>query len=157
MMRLLFVFSALLVDALVRADAMAMQAAIDDCLSTAGVPVDSKGSTAYTQDITPFNGRLSYTPIALAVPTTIAQIQGAVQCGAKVGVKVTPKGGGHSYASFSLGGENGHLVVNLDRMKTVTFDKSTNIATVQPGARLGHVFNSLNGVGRAFSHGTCPG
>jgi FAD/FMN-containing dehydrogenase len=134
------------------------RAAIDDCLSSAGVPTDARGSTAWSQDVAPFNTRLPYTPIAIVVPSTVAHVQAAVSCAAKVGVKVNPKSGGHSYASFGLGGENGHLVVELDRLNTVTVDSTTKMATIQAGARLGHVATALNQQGsRAISHGTCPG
>lgn len=91
------------------------RAAIDDCLSKAAVPVDKSGSSAWTADIKPFNPRVSYTPAAVAVPTTIPQIQAAVNCGRTSGLKVSAKSGGHSYASLGLGGENGHLVIVLDR------------------------------------------
>jgi FAD/FMN-containing dehydrogenase len=144
--------------ALAAASPRAKRAAIDDCLEEAKVPVDVPGSDDWELDANPFNQRLVYTPAAIAAPTTLEHIQAAVSCAAKVGVKVTPKSGGHSYASFGLGGEDGHLVVQLDRMDGVTLDPETHIATVQPGARLGHVATILDEEGgRAFSHGTCPG
>ncbi|CAK7205895.1 hypothetical protein SEUCBS139899_008675 [Sporothrix eucalyptigena] len=133
-------------------------AAIDDCLKTAGVPVDVPGTPDWAQDVAPFNLRLNFTPAAIAVPTTIAHIQDAVRCAAKVGVKANPKCGGHSYASFGLGGEDGHLIIEMDRMDSVVLDNSTGIATIQGGARLGHVAAELYAQGkRDFSHGTCPG
>lgn len=153
---LIFAFLSLL--ALGDAFSLHRRAAIDDCLTKASVPVDKAGSANWTADIKPFNSRLQYTPAAVAVPVTIPQIQAAVNCGRTTGVKVTAKGGGHSYASSGLGGENGHLVIELDRMFNVTLNKTTNIATVQPGARLGHVANELfKQGGRAISAGTCPG
>jgi len=115
------------------------RAAIDDCLKSANVPVDISGSSDWKADILPFNARLTYTPAAVAVPTTVPQIQAAVNCARISGVKATAKGGGHSYASLGLGGEDGHLMLELDRMFNVTLNKTTNIATIQPGARLGHV------------------
>jgi FAD/FMN-containing dehydrogenase len=134
------------------------RAAIDTCLSAAKVPTDVKTASNWTQDASPFNARLPYTPAAIAVPTTIPQIQAAVNCARTSGVKATAKCGGHSYASLGLGGEDGHLVIELDLMYNVTLDKTTNISTVQPGARLGHVANSLWSQGqRAISAGTCPG
>jgi FAD/FMN-containing dehydrogenase len=133
-------------------------AAIDDCLKENSVPFSTKGSQDWNDDVRPFNLRLQYTPAAIVVATDVKHIQGAVQCAAKLGLKINPKSGGHSYGSFGLGGENGHVVVELDRMNKVTVDSSTNIATVQAGARLGHVFTELNRQGRrAISHGTCPG
>ncbi|KAB5514915.1 hypothetical protein GE09DRAFT_916345, partial [Coniochaeta sp. 2T2.1] len=112
-------------------------------LSSAGVPADARGSTAWNQDVAPFNQRVPYTPVAIVVPSTVAHVQTAVSCAAKVGVKVNPKSGGHSYASFGLGGENGHLVVELDRLNAVSVDSATKIATIEAGARLGHVATAL--------------
>lgn len=140
------------------ANAIAKRAAIDDCLKSAGVPVDARGSNDWNQDVAPFNQRLPFTPAAIVVPSSVQHVQAAVSCAAKVGVKVNPKSGGHSYASFGLGGENGHLVVELDRMNKVTVDQKTYVATIQAGARLGHVATALYAQGqRAISHGTCPG
>ena len=151
-------FALLSLFALSNAFSLGRRAAIDDCLTKAAVPVDKAGSANWTADIKPFNSRLQYTPAAVAVPVTIPQIQAAVNCGRTTGLKVTAKGGGHSYASSGLGGENGHLVIELDRMFNVTLNKTTNVATVQPGARLGHVANELfKQGGRAISAGTCPG
>ncbi|KAK8036095.1 hypothetical protein PG993_008709 [Apiospora rasikravindrae] len=142
----------------VRGVALDKSASLDDCLHAAEVPTNERNSTSWTQDTLPFNDRLHYTPVAVAVPTTVAHIQAAVSCAAKVGIKATPKGGGHSYASSGLGGEDGHLVIELDRMHNVTLDTKTNIATIQSGSRLGHVATELFKQGkRAFSHGTCPG
>jgi FAD/FMN-containing dehydrogenase len=134
------------------------RAVIDKCLTDAGVPVDTKGTPDYDRDVAPFNIRLPYTPTAISVPKTIKHIQDSVKCGKKLNIKVSAKSGGHSYASFGFGGENGHLVVELDRMYDVTYDAKKDIATVQPGARLGHVATVLyEKYNRAIAHGTCPG
>jgi len=144
--------------ALAVANPLAKRAAIDDCLKAANVPVDTKGSTDWNNDVRAFNQRIQYTPVAIAVVKNAEQVAAAIACGAKNGVKVNAKSGGHSYASFGLGGENGHLIVQLDRMSKVTVDSSTKIATVEAGSRLGHVATVLYNNGkRAFSHGTCPG
>ncbi|KAI0378538.1 putative glucooligosaccharide oxidase [Hypomontagnella monticulosa] len=133
-------------------------AALEDCLSGSKTVVDEVGSDDYNRDSTPFNKRLLFTPAAIAVPTTVEQIKSAVACGSKLGYKVTAKCGGHSYASLGLGGEDGHLVIELDRMNSVKLDTETNIATVESGTRLGHLAAELYAQGnRAISHGTCPG
>lgn len=135
-----------------RADALA------GCLADAGVPVDAPGSPGWQLDATPFNLRLNYTPVAIAVPTTARHVQDAVACARALGVKANAKSGGHSHASFGLGGEDGHLVIQMDSMDRVVLDRSTGIATVEGGARLGHVVWELYNQGRrGFSHGTCPG
>ncbi|KAL7624872.1 hypothetical protein AAE478_004086 [Parahypoxylon ruwenzoriense] len=138
--------------------ALNRRAALEDCLSGASTRLDEVGSDDYNRDVTPFNKRLAFTPAAIAVPTTVEQIQGAIACGAKLGYKVTAKCGGHSYASLGLGGEDGHLIIELDRMNSVKLDAETNIATVESGTRLGHLAAELWAQGgRAISHGTCPG
>lgn len=140
------------------ASAIDKAAALSECLSAAQVPVDAADSTDYKLDASPYNLRLVYTPISIAVPTTPKHVQDAVACAAKIGVKTNPKCGGHSYGSFGLGGEDGHLVLELDRYNQVTLDNATGIAKVQGGARLGHVASELWDQGkRALSHGTCPG
>ncbi|PVH77335.1 Glucooligosaccharide oxidase [Cadophora sp. DSE1049] len=134
------------------------RATVVDCLNTANVPRSLPGSANFTQAIKPFNLRLPFTPIAVAVPSTVPQVQAAVACGVQYKLAVTAKGGGHSYASHGIGGENGHLVVDLKLFTNVTVDSSTQIASVGTGSRLGNVAVALFNQGqRMFSHGTCPG
>ncbi|KAK3370034.1 hypothetical protein B0H63DRAFT_402711 [Podospora didyma] len=132
--------------------------ALSDCLSKSGVPTDALGSEDWKLDASPYNLRLNFTPVGIAVPTTVKHIQDAVACAAKLGVKANAKCGGHSYASFGLGGEDGHLTIEMDRMNKVILNNATGIASVEGGSRLGHVAYELYNQGkRAFSHGTCPG
>ncbi|KAK0636431.1 hypothetical protein B0T17DRAFT_571289 [Bombardia bombarda] len=132
--------------------------ALNECLTKAGVPTDSLGSADWKLDAAPFNLRLNFTPVGIAVPATVKHVQDAVSCAAKLGVKANAKCGGHSYGSFGLGGEDGHLTIEMDRMNKVVLDNTTGIATVEGGSRLGHVAWELYNQGkRAFSHGTCPG
>lgn len=134
------------------------RADIEKCLVDAGVPIDIKGTPDWQRDVAPFNIRIPYLPVAISVPKTTKHIQDSVKCGRKLGIKVAAKSGGHSYANFGFGGENGQLVVELDRMYDVTYDAKKNLATVQPGARLGHVATVLyEKYNRAIAHGTCPG
>ena len=133
-------------------------AALSECLSAAGVPTSAPGTPDWKLDAAPYNLRLNFTPVAIAVPATQKHVQDAVACAAKLGVKANAKCGGHSYGSFGLGGEDGHLTIELDRMDKVVLENTTGVATVQAGARLGHVASQLYTQGkRAFSHGTCPG
>jgi FAD/FMN-containing dehydrogenase len=139
------------------ASPLAKRAALHDCLAAASVPYDEPGTEDYKVDSAVFNVRMPFTPAAIAVPQTEKHIQDAVACGVKHGVKVTPKCGGHSYSNIGFGGEDGHLMLQLDRMNKVTID-GDGIATVPGGSRLGHVASVLyTTAGRAFSHGTCPG
>ncbi|KAK0652835.1 hypothetical protein B0T16DRAFT_388034 [Cercophora newfieldiana] len=134
------------------------QAALSACLSASSVPTSAPGTQDWKLDASPYNLRLNYTPVAISVPTTAEHVQNAVACAAKLGIRANAKCGGHSYGSFGLGGEDGHLTIELDRMNEVVLDTATGNARVQGGARLGHVASELWTQGkRAFSHGTCPG
>lgn len=132
------------------------KADIEACLTGSGVPIDTKGSEGWNRDAAPFNIRVPFTPAAIAVVQSTEHIQKAVNCGRKLGVKVSAKSGGHSYASLGFGGENGHLIVQLDRMYNVKVT-DRNYAEVDPGTRLGHLATELHKKGRAISHGTCAG
>ncbi|RDL41053.1 FAD-binding protein [Venustampulla echinocandica] len=108
--------------------------------------------------IKPFNLRLPFTPVAVAVPSTVAQVQAAVACGAHAKVLITANSGGHSYASHGLRGEDGHLMIDMRLFNDVTVESSSGIAVVGVGGRLGNIAQSLfNNGERAVSHGTCPG
>ncbi len=117
--------------------------ALAECLGRYNVPLDGLGSSNWTLDAAPFNLQLNFTPIGIAVPTTVQHIQDAVACAVKLGVKANAKCGGHSYGSFGLGGEDGHLTIEMDRMNKVTVDNTTFLATIEGGARLGHVASEL--------------
>lgn len=81
-----------------------------------------------------------------------------MSCGVNNKITVTAKSGGHSYASHGLGGEDGHLVVDMRHFDSVTVDQAAHTAVVGTGGRLGNVPLALYDQGKqATSHGTCPG
>jgi FAD/FMN-containing dehydrogenase len=134
------------------------RAALGDCLNSTKVPVYASGTKNYTQAIKPFNLRLPFQPAAYAVPETVKHVQDAVACGVKNGVLVTAKSGGHSYGAHGLGGEDGHLIIDVRQFKNVTVDQKAHTAVVGAGGRLGNIALSLYDQGKqAMSHGTCPG
>lgn len=131
--------------------------ALNNCLASKKVPYIRPNSAQWTQEVRPYNLRLAYTPAAIALPTTVDHVQDAVKCGNQYQVRVSAKGGGHSYGSFGYGGENGHLVIVMDSMDQVTLNKYMS-CNIQAGARLGHVASELYKLGqRAIPHGSCPG
>jgi hypothetical protein len=48
----------------------------------------------------------------------------AVICSANSSFEFQPKGGGHSYASCSLGGENGIVVISIENFRDIEVDQS---------------------------------
>ncbi|CAE6495684.1 unnamed protein product [Rhizoctonia solani] len=103
------------------------------------------------------NKRLSYFPAAIVFPSKPQDVQKYVKCAAAYGVAVVGRSGGHSYASYGVGGQNGSLVVDLSKLKAVSFDGRGN-ANIQTGNRLGDIAQALwdNGQ-RALPHGVGSG
>ncbi|KAG9085503.1 hypothetical protein FS749_004368 [Ceratobasidium sp. UAMH 11750] len=103
-----------------------------------------------------WNLRLQYRPAAIVYPKTSLDVQKYVRCGAKFGVAVVGRSGGHSYASYGVGGQNDSLVIDMSNMTSVIVDASGS-AKVQTGNRLGDIAQKLWDQGqRALPHGVCP-
>lgn len=122
------------------------------------IPFIDATSPDWAAQTTVYNLRRPATPILVVYAKTPKQVQDSVCCGVESGLKVSARCGNHSYTSLGLGGEDDHLVVDLTPMNSVILDNVTKIATVQAGARLGHVASELlKQGGRAIAHGSCPG
>lgn len=134
------------------------QQSLFDCLSAHNVPTILTSSSDWDSLIKPYNLRLAYVPAAVTLPTTPQHVSDSVTCAAAAGVKVQAKSGGHSYASFSSGGQDGSLIVNLQELNSISVDNSTYVAAVGGGVRLGNLALGIYGQARrALPHGTCPG
>ncbi|TAQ88941.1 hypothetical protein B7494_g2713 [Chlorociboria aeruginascens] len=121
------------------------------CLESHNVPYFTSLSSQWAALSTPYNLRLVYQPAIITLPTTADQVSDSVTCAAQANLKVQPKGGGHSYASFSSGGQNGSLIVDMENFNTIDVDQSS-------GVRLGNLALALYSQGqRALPHGSCPG
>ena len=128
-----------------------------NCLNNAKVPITIPGDDLYTNESYAFNIRLQYKPAAVALPATPDDVSAAVICAKDNGVKVQAKGGGHSYTSYSSGGQNGSLVLSMEKFGNVTLD-SNYVAAVGAGQRLGNMALAIyNQSHRALPHGSCPG
>lgn len=99
--------------------------ALFDCLDVHSVPYLGPSDPTWAELICPYNLRLAYTPVALVVPVTIPEIQDAVTCAGSLDVKVQARSGGHSYASNSLGGANGSMIVDLENFQNILLDNGT--------------------------------
>lgn len=70
---------------------------------------------------------------------------------------MSARSGGHSYAAFGLGGQDGSLIVDLSLMKNITLDKSNGYAVSGTGNTLGSLATYIYNNGqRVLPHGTCP-
>ncbi|KAG7452930.1 glucooligosaccharide oxidase [Guyanagaster necrorhizus] len=109
----------------------------------------------YSQAAQAYNGRFIIGPIAIAYPKNAEQVSTTIVAGAEQNIRVVSRSGGHSYIANGLGGKNGSLVVDMSNFSNLTLDSSTNLATIQPGLRLGDIALMLNDRGRAIPHGHC--
>jgi hypothetical protein len=99
---------------------------LQDCLLSHGVPTSLNSSSDWTQLTTAYNLRLQYTPAAVTIPTTPQHVADSVTCAGRAGLKVQARSGGHSYGSYSLGGKNGSLTVDLQKFNTIVLDTGTS-------------------------------
>ncbi|KAI0147186.1 hypothetical protein GGR57DRAFT_505926 [Xylariaceae sp. FL1272] len=105
-----------------------------------------------------YNLDIPVTPAAVTRPDTVDDVSGFVKCAATNNVRVQAKSGGHSYANFGLGGEDGELVIDLTNFQDFSMDNTTWQATIGGGTKLSDVTERLHDNGkRAIAHGTCPG
>ncbi|KAJ9650001.1 hypothetical protein H2198_010682 [Neophaeococcomyces mojaviensis] len=107
--------------------------------------------------VKPYNLDDRVTPAAVTRPSNSQQVADIVKCAVASNVKVQPRSGGHSYANFGLGGQDGTVVVDLVNFQHFSMDQSTWQATIGSGTLLGDVTTRLHDNGnRAIAHGTCP-
>lgn len=100
----------------------ARQVSLVDCLSNGNVPITVSADSNYTQYQEPFNLRLSYSPTVITLPETTDHVSTSVTCAASFGIKVQAKSGGHSYGSYSSGGQDGSLIVDLENFNSIVLD-----------------------------------
>ncbi|KAK8063456.1 hypothetical protein PG996_008108 [Apiospora saccharicola] len=101
---------------------------------------------------------------SVVLPKTAEQVSAAVASAARHGLQVQARCGGHSYTSFSHGGRDGAVVVDLRHLQDVAVCREhedegfgCTVARVGGGVRLGNLALRLFNQGdRALSHGTCP-
>lgn len=128
-----------------------------DCLGQKDVPVKMIQDSDWDSYVTTYNARLQYTPTIVILPTVVQHVQDAVVCAGQFNVKVQAKSGGHSYASFSTGGMNGIMMIDMEQFQNVLVN-SENVATVGAGLRLGNLALALyKDAKRTLPQGTCAG
>lgn len=95
-----------------------------DCLTMKNVPYADQNSGNWTALSTPYNLRLVYEPTVIMIPETTDQVSDSVHCAAAAGLKIQAKGGGHSYASFSSGGQNGSAMIEMEKFSSIHVNQS---------------------------------
>ncbi|KDQ15115.1 hypothetical protein BOTBODRAFT_302343 [Botryobasidium botryosum FD-172 SS1] len=130
---------------------------ISSCLSGADVTVVGPTDSNYSSASQAFNERLEFQPVAIVYPSTADAVSQIVTCASSQGLSVNARSGGHSYAAYGLGGGDGHLVIDLSNLKSISLDADSGNVASQTGNRLGDLATSIWDQGqRALPHGTCP-
>lgn len=131
---------------------------VSQCLNGKDVPYRMTSDSDYAELIEPYNLALPYSPVVVVLAETQQNVQDAVLCAAENGIKVQAKSGGHSYASFNLGGKDGSMMISLEAFQEIELDASTGIVKVGGGVRIGNLADGIFNQGqRAVPHGTRPG
>jgi len=74
--------------------------------------------------IAAYNQRIQPKPVALVKPNSKDHVSSALKCAKQAGVAVSGRGGGHSYASYGLGGTDGALVIDMVNFKNLEVDSN---------------------------------
>jgi FAD/FMN-containing dehydrogenase len=95
-------------------------------------------------------------PAGVVVASSEADVVSGVRLARERGLKVSVRGGGHSWAVWSLRDDT--LLIDLGGLREMTFDPATGIATASPSLKGGAELTPfLTGHGRVFTGGHCPG
>lgn len=140
--------------------ARADNTSLESCLSSSGGFEQAYASSGdYTALTSSYNPLFSYKPLVVAVPNTESEVASIVKCVAahEGRQKLSPKSGGHSYEAYSLGGQDGSVVIDLSRLDSIQVDQANKTAAVGAGVRLGTLAQGIWDQGKfALPHGTCP-
>lgn len=135
-------------------------------LESKGISVFTPKTPGYNSLRLPYNARIQPKPAIIVIPKSAQQVSEAVRAAGRSGLKVQVRSGGHSYASFSLGGRDGSMVIDLREFQDVELlreyvDAETSkvlrdvVAKVGGGVRLGNMARKIYEQGRrALPHGT---
>ncbi|KAI1804654.1 putative glucooligosaccharide oxidase [Daldinia bambusicola] len=129
-------------------------------LTDMGIPFKTPVDPDWATYSSTYNLRLPVTPAAVVVPTTVEHISNAVAFAGRHGFKVQARSGGHSYASYSNGGVDGAIVIDLREIpfRTISAAEDPDCVIVGGGTRLGELAQAIDqrtGWKRALPHGTC--
>ena len=134
--------------------AIAKSYKVADPQSSINVTILSRTDTAYSEHRTPFNKRITLQPKFIAVCNNEIGIQEALLFSKRNSLKVSIKGGGHSFEGFSLN-DNG-LVIDLSNLQTLQLEENGSL-TVGAGIKLKQIYEYLLPKGLLLPAGSCGG
>ncbi|KAF9089595.1 hypothetical protein BGX29_000464 [Mortierella sp. GBA35] len=125
------------------------------CLKPLGSKVLQRQTPSFEKNRYDFDLRYTFNPEVIVMAASAADIQTAVKCAKASNVPVAPRSGGHSFEGYSIGGQDGSLVIDLSGLSSVVVTGSK--AKIGSGIRLGPLYLALfNQGGWTLNAGTCP-
>jgi FAD/FMN-containing dehydrogenase len=115
--------------------------------------VVSRGDGDYARTRLIWNGAVENQPALFAVCETSADVQAAVRSARQHGLSLSVRGGGHGWAGNALCPDG--LVIDLSRMRQVTVDPQSRVATISGGARVKDVAAAADAHGLVAALGNC--
>ncbi|KAH9817235.1 hypothetical protein DFH28DRAFT_1124636 [Melampsora americana] len=94
---------------------------VTSCLDAIGDQVLTAKSPEWLDAIKPFNLRIAPVPAAMIFPKNEQSVSAIMACASQFPqTRLAPLCGGHSFASFGLGGVDGAVVVNMKNFKHIS-------------------------------------
>ncbi|KAF9912277.1 hypothetical protein EC991_000169 [Linnemannia zychae] len=139
--------------------ATAANSTLVTCLKPLGSKVLQRSTSGFEKNRYAFDLRYTYNPEIIVMAASAADVQTAVKCAKAANVPVAPRSGGHSFEGYSIGGQDGSLLLDLAGLNSVVVDEKASPARAKVGSgiRLGPLYLSLfKQGGWTLNAGTCP-
>lgn len=130
--------------------------AAQELRSRCGEHVHLPGSPAYDEHRMPWNVAVEQRPAAVAVPTTVAQLELVVRTAAELGLRVSAQRTGHGAAPLAAHGLVDTVLLRTGALDGVHVDPLRRTARVQAGARWADVMAAAAPHGLTALHGSAP-
>ncbi|MBK6522266.1 MAG: FAD-binding oxidoreductase [Sphingobacteriaceae bacterium] len=114
--------------------------------------MEKEGNKRYEGFRAGFNKRFDKYPLAIALPTTTAEVAEAVRYARHHNYPIAIRSGGHSMEAFSSNDDG--LMINLSEMNSVEFLDDNKIK-VGPGCTLSNLYDHILPKGRIIPAGSC--
>lgn len=105
----------------------APQESLEECLGQVSATFD--GEPTWANETSPWQLRITPKPITVVHPETSDDIATALSCAQQFSLKVAALNGGHSYGAYGLGGNDGALVINMEKFTDISYDEATETLT----------------------------